>query len=101
MLLALFFNYCIMDITKELLLSKGFMTSFDECSLKEIYPDYFSVEKEVNNFFITVHTLSNYYKRNFCVHIDNKDRDTIAIIDIQTTEHFNKIMDILDINYAI
>ena len=90
-----------MDITKELLLNKGFMTSSDELILKEIYPDCFSVEKEVDNFFITVHTLSNYYKRNFCVHIDNKDRCTIANVDIQTTEHFNKLMDLLDINYAI
>lgn len=77
------------------------MISSDEQLLKEIYPDCFSVEKEIDNFFITVHTLSNYYKRNFCVHVDCKDRCTIANVDIQTVEHFNKLMELLDINYAI
>lgn len=39
--------------------------------------------------------------RDWTVHVDNCDRDTVAIVNIQTIEHFNKVMELLDIQFKL
>lgn len=93
-----------MDITRELLLNKGFTEDkvvwYEEC------PDYVYT-KEVplfnssNHYYISITTYSNTTNRDWSVHIDNEVHSTSGKCDIQTVEQFNLFMQLLDINFKL
>lgn len=53
------------------------------------------------NRIIMKYGLSNSINRNWACHIDNNCFESIASADIETIEHFNKLMQLMDIQYNI
>lgn len=90
-----------MKLTKEILENNNWLF-IDE------FPDleYFNItsyEYNINNeYFITLSLgLSNHKNREWHCHIDNDKRSSIAGVDIDTVEHFNQLMQFMDINYEL
>lgn len=104
-----------MDLTKEIIISNGFLVVENSLtkSLSKEFEDYQEFEimvtdnpenphNSVNTFFLTLtYGLSNHHERDWVLHIDNNTRCTVGAMDIQTIEHFNKVMDLMEINFKI
>lgn len=113
-----------MKITKELLEDNGFELYFDpflknlnkkdldELHKEGYYPEkQFEMRRNVVNkdgenigkyWFIEMRwDMSNTPGRDWGCHIDNCVHESVAYVDIGTVEQFNKLMDILDIEYRI
>lgn len=112
-----------MKITKELLLEKGWSIYHDDIMMnlsdedkKELerqgiqykFEEYvltvFNSNHDENKgfWFLTMrYDLSNTIDRDWSCHIDNNCRESVACVDIDTTEHFNKLMDLMDIEYRM
>ena len=85
-------------ITKQILLENGFTYIDKTCNacLGNYWNEY---AIDIDSYNISVKDISNAVNRNWNVHIDNKDWKNIASVDIDTVEHFNKLMDLMDINF--
>lgn len=93
-----------MDITKDLLIFHGFkhehdngFGDFEDC-------DFFTktVGPINHTFTITIHNKqTNMIGREWTCIIDNDDQDTVASVEVQTTDHLNQLFDIMNINYSI
>lgn len=87
-----------MDINAQLLLDNDF--DFDE-DVYKIY-DWVELSRWVDDkYFVLVRNISNMNGRNWSVHIDNLSHDTVGSLDIQTVEHFNDFLKILDIKFRL
>lgn len=93
-----------MDITKDLLLFHGFEYNHDKGFGDFDEADFFTktVGPINHTFTITIHNLhTNMIGRDWTCMIDNDDQDTVASVEVQTTDHLNKLFDIMNINYSI
>lgn len=52
-------------------------------------------------FLIMWYDLSNTIDRDLSCHIDNNVHESVACVDIDTVEHFNKLMNLMDIEYRL
>lgn len=93
-----------MDISKDLLIFHGFeynhdkgFADFDECDF------FYKTVGHINHTFtITIHNLhTNMIGRNWTCIIDNDDHDIVASVEVETTDHLNKLFDIMNIDYSI
>lgn len=110
-----------MKITKELLLEKDWSIYHDDIMMnlsdgKELekqgiqykFEEYiltvFNSDHDENKGFwlLTMrYDLSNTIDRDWSCHIDNNVHESVACVDIDTVEHFNKLMDLMDIEYRL
>lgn len=82
------------NITDKILLDNQFVHYKDE------YFEEYSIDLK-DQWYIDVKKASNYKGRDWAVCIDNCDRDTVAVVDIQTIDQFNKVMEIMEINFTL
>lgn len=82
------------NITDKILLDNQFVLYKDE------YFDEYRINIE-DKWYIDVKKASNYKGRDWTVGIDNCDRDTVAVVDIQTIDQFNKVIEIMEINFKL
>ena len=82
------------NITDKILLDNQFVLYKDE------YFEEYSIDLK-GQWYIDVKKASNYKGRDWDVCIDNCDRDTVAVVDIQTIDQFNKVMEIMEINFTL
>lgn len=82
------------NITDKILLDNQFVHYKDE------YFEEYSIDLK-DQWYIDVRKLSNYKGRDWSVAIDNCDRDTVSVVDIQTIDQFNKVMEIMEINFTL
>lgn len=60
-------------------------------------------KKDIKNYHVTITTfmieslVSNTKGRDYSIHIDNADYQTIFSADIQTVEHINKALEYVDL----
>jgi hypothetical protein len=88
-------------ITEDFLRKNGFI---HKCQIEpdEYYPEgLFEWEKEVQGNCVILKTLSNKVDCDWCVHIDNCDRDSICNIDIQYVHQLQNVLNILGIEMEV
>ena len=90
-----------MKITEKILLNNGFSKS-DKCH----YFDYCEYYKEITAksgepHYIRISEGSNTIGRDWWIHVDNDTRMTCGSIDLDTVEHFNTFMDLLDLDVKL
>lgn len=81
-------------ITREILLNNEFIPikpQWDECII------YIC---SIDSYYILIKNTLNSINRNWNVLIQ-KDFITIASVDIETVEHFNMLMKLMDINFKL
>jgi len=88
-------------ITKDFLKANGFIK---KCIIEP--DDYYTEglyewEKEVQCNCVILKTLSNKVDCDWCVHIDNCDRDSICNIDIQYVHQLQNVLNILGIEMEV
>lgn len=88
-----------MNISKEILKNNNWELRYE----KILNEDYFGIHivNDSGEFDLTIHELSNMIGRDWCVHVDNNVFCTIGSCDIQTVEHFNDFMKVLEIDYKL
>lgn len=81
------------DITDDLLLKAGFNED----------DGYFKYVTKVDDTIRIIGIVHDHtiYGRNYAVCVSLGDNDPIGYACIQTTEHFNKLMDIMDVEFKI
>lgn len=88
------------DITKDILLKAG----FKEIEISKINPKYITFElTNLTNWDISITNypfLSNQPRKWSC-EVNNNINRYAAEADIQTIDHFNKLMNIMDINFRL
>lgn len=84
------------DITEGILLRAGFhkITSFSI-----ICSEYYSIE--LSDVYIDIYNSSNIPTRSWNIRVINYKPMFIANTYIQTIEHFNKLMDLIDISFRL
>lgn len=88
-------------ISKQILLNNGF-TYIDKTCNEYLGNSWDEYVIDVDSLYaISVKDISNMIDRNWNVHIDNKNYETIASVDIDTVEHFNMLMKLMDINFKL
>lgn len=88
-------------ISKQILLDNGFSNIDKACNAYlGNYWDEYVIDVD-SSYIISVKDISNMINRNWNVHIDNKDWETIASVDIKIVEHFNILMGLMDINFRL
>lgn len=89
-----------MVLSEKIFLRNGFKEEMDTF-FQELVP--FSCSITVDNKFhiVALKGCSNYIERDWTIHVDNVDMDTIGNVDIATLEQFNKFMEILDIEFQL
>jgi hypothetical protein len=91
-----------MDITGKLLCDNGF--ELDQRMLSSGVIEY---KKEVphkngrHKYHLTVWGESNTSYRDWSIQVDNETHMTCGGIDLQTVEHFNTFMDLLDLDFKL
>lgn len=91
-----------MDITGKLLCDNGF--ELDQRMLSNGVIEY---KKEVphkngrHKYYLTVWDESNTPYRDWIIQVDNETHMTCGGIDLQTVEHFNTFMDLLDLDFKL
>lgn len=91
-------------VTKQILLDNGFSYIDKTCNtcLGNYWNEYvIDISDRNSTYYISVKDISNYIGRGWNVHIDNQDWETIAYVDIETVEHFNKLMELMDIDFRL
>lgn len=97
-------------ITKEILLENGFEAKQEPMvSLADTHfigERFFKrVQKKGNKeYFFTIDLDNNYSNsidRDWNLHIDNNDMQSVCGCDIQTTEHFNTLMELMEIDFKL
>lgn len=88
-------------ITEDFLKANGFIK---KCIIEP--DDYYTEglyewEKEVQGNCVILKTLSNKVDCDWCVHIDNCDRDSICNIDIQYVHQLQNVLNILGIEMEV
>ena len=88
-------------ITEDFLKANGFIK---KCIIE--HNDYYTEglyewEKEVQDNCVIFKTLSNKVDCDWCVHIDNCDRDSICNIDIQYVHQLQNVLNILGIEMEV
>lgn len=91
------------NITSEILLNAGWgehpcINCLDEGLVNDCY---YIKDVNDNHFHLELNHLSNMIGRDWSVHVDNCDYQTIASCDIQTVEQFNAVMELLEIEYRL
>lgn len=76
------------ELNEEILLKNGFEYS-DESEFKKVCGD----------FTIIVREYANYNGRDWTVHIDNSDMDTVARVDIHYMHQLQNVFNLMDIDY--
>ena len=89
-------------ISDVILIENGFVEDirFQDAYLKTIGVRYFNKNLE-NNVINLTYGLSNMEGRDWTIQIDDKDCCGIAAVDIDTVEHFNKVCELMEINFSI
>lgn len=86
------------DITEEILLKAGFK------EISKVNPRYTTFElTNLTNWDISITNypfLSNYPRKWSC-EVNNNTNRYAAEADIQTIDHFNKLMDLMDIDFRL
>ena len=91
-----------MDITKKILVDNGF--ELDQRMLSSGVVEY---KKDVphktrpHNYHLTIWDESNTPGRDFGIQVDDEMHMTCGAIDLQTVEHFNTFMDLLDLDFKL
>ena len=97
-----------MDITRELLFNNGFESSGDHwedgnfCS-SIFRKDVPHKDKTIcsGNYHLTMWNESNTPYRSWSIQVDNEIYTSCGGIDLQTVEHFNTFMDLLDLDFKL
>lgn len=89
-------------ISDVILIENGFVEDirFQDAYLKTIGVRYFNKNLE-NNVINLTYGLSNMEDRDWTIQIDDKDCCSIASVDIDTVEQFNKVCELMEINFSI
>ena len=90
------------SITHKILIDNGFEEDFTLSKI-EGHEMHRMFHKNINNewYISFTYLLTNSISRDWCCHIDNSRHESIAFADIQTIEHFNKFMDLMDVDYRL
>ena len=92
-------------ITAEMLEANGFERNTMQESFmhRSGIPEYSCFEKNIGNkFFLQMQLgISNMAGRDWSIHIDDSNRNSICGADIETVEHFNLCMKLFEINFKL
>lgn len=83
------------DITEEILRKAGFVVGFYKYSGSTNYT------LQLKDYHLTIDNITKSDTRNWTVEIENNNNDCIACAEIKTIEHFNKLMDLMDIDFKL
>lgn len=85
-----------MNISEKWLIDQGF--EIDELKGEDYLYKYY--KKDIDNVHLTINNnFSNTVNRDFFIHIDNADFESIFSADIQTIEHINKALEFIDCKF--
>lgn len=84
------------DITEDILLKAGFTK---KTTYSIVCPKYYSIK--LSNIHIGVYNISNMPTRSWNVKVFSSKHFHIADIDIQSIDHFNKLMELMDIDFRL
>jgi hypothetical protein len=79
-----------MKITPETLEQNGWTETSDP-----ILP-WRSWSKEAGKFFLDIDNVSNMIGRDWCLHVDNQCRDSVASLDVDTFEQIEGLLKLLE-----
>lgn len=85
-------------INEEILINSGFK------KIQDVILNLLSNNKNIiyslntGKFSIIINNLSNYPGRDWYVHVDNEDCQSLGSADISTVKQFNMLMELLDID---
>lgn len=81
------------DLTDDILLKAGFKED----------DGYFEYATKVNDFIRIIGVIHDHslYGRNYAVCVSLGDDNPIGYACVQTVEHFNKLMDLMDIDFKL
>lgn len=63
--------------------------------------EFITYSKDFDNCHLTINETSNTIGRDWHVHIDNCDFQSVGSCDVQTFDHINKFLKILDFDYEV
>lgn len=89
------------DITEDILLKAGFKEIKE---ISKVNPKYITFElTNLSNWDISItnYPFLNNQPRKWSCEVNNNTNRYAAEADIQTIEHFNKLMDLMDINFRL
>lgn len=95
-----------MDITEKLLIDNGF-EKIAECGFYNgdfhgaVFRKTVPHETHYYNYYLTIRDESNTPYRDWSIQVDNETHMTCGGIDLQTVEHFNTFMDLLDLDFKL
>lgn len=79
-----------MKITSEELKQQGWTETTNP------YLPWQSWSKETDKFFLDLSNVSNTANRDWCLHVDNLCRDSVASLDVDTFEHIDGLLKLLE-----
>ena len=85
------------QITDDFLIKNGFEKQCIFENIIECYEGVYEWEKEVDGYFVSFRHCANHKDCDWCVHIDNADRDSVALVDIQYVHQLQNVMNVLGI----
>lgn len=88
-----------MKITDDILTANGCEARFGDFLDCTVYGKH--INNDSGEFDLELSKLSNMVGRDWYVHVDNKDFQTIGGCSVDTIEHFNDFMDVLGIDYKL
>ena len=89
-------------ITKELLLNNGFRVDPYLPLSIDFYKKEIPLKSNSNiKYRLTIWEESNTPGRDWCIQIDNEMCMSCGSLDLQTIEHFNTFMDLLDLDFKL
>ena len=89
-----------MDITKDLLIFLNFEYDYDSGFGMDVFTK--TVGPINHTFTITINNgYTNMIGRNWNCIIQNNDMETVALVEVQTTDQLNKLFDLMNINLSL
>lgn len=94
-----------MDITRKILIDNDFKASGDYWENGNFYSSIF--RKDVPHktraceYHLTIQNESNTPYRNWSIQVDDELHMSCGGFDLQTVEHFNTFMDLLDLDFKL
>lgn len=87
-----------MKITKEILEKNDWESRYGDYADQFLYKH---IENESGEFDLEFASLSNMVGRDWYIHVDNQDFQTIGGCSVETIEQFNDFMKLLEIDYEL
>jgi hypothetical protein len=91
-----------MKITKKLLINNGFVENYNKYTYEYEYGREVALKHNPECiYFLRIYEGSNTNGRDWWINVDNDLHMTCGNVDLNTVEHFNTFMDLLDLDFKL